>query len=390
MPKMFYTFALLAALLLSLGACSRTEPLEPPPALGETIPGQYIVVLEKPALEAQGGGAPTELDIASVATSLGVQSLGELRSIGGFIAGDVDAAALEQLTADPRVRYAEPDRVVKLSGVQRSPTWGLDRIDDRSLSLDKTFNYSATGSGVNAYVIDSGIKRGNEFGSRIIGGISAINDSRGYSDCNGHGTHVAGTLGGKTYGVAKSVKLYAIRVFGCNGTSSSSKIVSGIDWVTFNHKAPAVANLSMESKGSASIDAAVRAAVAEGVTVVAAAGNGSTNACRISPARVGEALTIGASTRQDGIEGLSNYGGCLDLFAPGEDILSVGLWGKETMTGTSMAAPHVSGVAALILQKSPSASPRTVASRIQGLATKGKLDLEGAAGSPNRLLYTNF
>lgn len=381
---------LLLALLALLAACSQDSQPQEFDVSG-TIPGQYIVTLTKTTLEPQGN-EDARLTLARVATSLGVQSVAELRSIDGFVAAGVDAQTLSRLEADPRVRYAEPDRVVSLSGAQSSPTWGLDRIGNRDLPLDKSFRYTATGSGVNAYVIDTGIKRGlSEFGSRLSGGVSAISDGRGYSDCNGHGTHVAGTLGGKTYGVAKSVKLYAVRVFGCNGSSSTSTIITGIDWVTYNHQSPAVANMSFENARSGALDEAVEAAIREGVTVVAAAGNASSNACNTSPARVGNALTVGASNRQDRPWAFSNYGPCLDLFAPGQDVPSVSLGGGIlTKSGTSMAAPHVSGVAALILQRSPWASPSTVASRIKAAATKGKLTLPSGRGSPNSLLFTNY
>lgn len=380
----------LLALLTLLAACAQDSKL-PEPSLEGAVPGQYIVMLNSTTLSSQSDEA-TELGIAQVASSLGVQSLAELRSVNGFVATGVDEGVLARLEADPRVRYAEPDRIVRLSGTQSNPAWGLDRIGSRSLPLDKKFTYGATGSSVNAYVIDSGIKKGlTEFGSRLVGGVSAINDGRGYSDCNGHGTHVAGTLGGKTYGVAKNVKLYAVRVFGCGGTSSTSAIITGVDWVTFNHKRPAVANMSLEDAKSQALDEAVEAAIDEGVTVVVAAGNGSSNACNVSPARVSRALTVGASNRQDQKWSQSNYGSCLDLFAPGQDVLSVSTGGGgRTMSGTSMATPHVAGVAALVLQRNPSASPSSVASTIKSAATKGKLSLSSSQGSPNSLLYTNY
>ncbi len=390
--KRYVDGAVLLALGILLAACSQgSQPQAQEPGVGDTISGQYIVMLEPETLSAQSGG-DTELAIAQVATSLGVQSLAEFRSVDGFVATDVDEVDLKRLEADPRVRYTEPDRVVRLSATQSNPTWGLDRIDSRNLPLDRTFSYAANGSGVNAYVVDSGIKTGlAEFGSRLVGGVSAISDGRGYSDCNGHGTHVAGTLGGKTYGVAKNVKLYAVRVFGCGGTSSTSTIITGIDWVTYNHRHPAVANMSLENSSSAALDEAVQAAIRDGVTVVVAAGNASTNACNTSPARVGSALTVGASTRQDQKWAQSNYGPCLDLFAPGQDVLSVSTSGSgRTMSGTSMASPHVAGVAALALQRNPSAAPATVANIIKSAATKGKLSLASTQRSPNSLLYNPY
>lgn len=386
-----YKTAFFLPFLVFLASCSHNSQIATPAAdPGNSVPGQFIVVLNGAPLEAQG--SDTQLDIASTALSLGVQNIGELRSIGAFIATGVDAAALARLEADPRVRYVEADRVVTLSGSQSNPTWGLDRSDDRSLPLDKNFTYKATGSGVNAYVVDSGIKTGlSEFGSRLMGGVSAVNDGRGYTDCNGHGTHVAGTLGGKTYGIAKNVKLYAVRVFGCSGNANNSTIISGVDWITFNHVSPAVANLSLESAKSQALDEAVQAAISSGVTVVVAAGNGSSNACNTSPARVISALTVGASTRQDGLWRNTNYGSCLDLFAPGEDVVSAAIGGGSlSASGSSMAAAHVSGVAALILETNRSASPNTVANRIKSAVTKGKLKIPSGKSSPNSLLFTSF
>jgi subtilisin family serine protease len=376
--------------LALLSACGQDARPTAVPTAGDAIAGQYIVALHKPELEVQGGAT---LEPTRVAASLGVQNLGSLKVIGGFVAVGVDKAALARLRADPRVRYAEQDRVVTLSGAQSRPTWGLDRIDERSLPLDTTYRYRADGGGVTAYVIDTGIRKGHpEFGGRLIGGVSAIDDGRGYTDCNGHGTHVAGTLGGKTYGVAKDVLLMAVRVFGCSGSSSNSTIISGVDWVAYNHKTPAVANMSFESRGSRALDEAVKALVAEGVTVTVAAGNGSGNACDVSPARVPGVLTVGASNRRDRLWEGTNYGGCVDLFAPGEDVTSAGLGSSSlTMTGTSMASPHVAGVTALILEQSRNASPSTVISRIKARATSGKLkSSSSSSGSPNRLLYSNF
>lgn len=376
--------------LALLSACGQNARPAAVPAAGDAISGQYIVALRQPEFGVQGGAT---LEPTRVAASLGVQNLGNLRVIDGFIAAGVDRAALARLKADPRVRYAEQDRVVTLSGAQSRPTWGLDRIDERTLPLDSSYRYRADGSGVTAYVIDTGVRKGHpEFGGRLIGGISAIDDGRGYTDCNGHGTHVAGTIGGKTYGVAKDVRLMAVRVFGCNGSSSNSTIISGIDWVSYNHKTPAVANMSFESRGSRALDEAVKALLAEGVTVTVAAGNGSENACNVSPARVPGVLTVGASNRQDRLWEGTNYGSCVDLFAPGEDVTSAGLGSSSlTMTGTSMASPHVAGLAALILERSRNASPSTVISRIKAQTTSGKLkSSSGSSGSPNRLLYSNF
>ncbi len=404
---LFSTFLCVAALL---AACAQTDRPEAQRAVGDVIPGQYIVALQQPESDAESGaeldiqaqGAQVQsiqaqsvqaqsLELARVAASLGVQQVQTLGVINGFVAVGVDKAARLRLESDARVRYVEPDRIVKLSGTQGRPSWGLDRIDQRSLPLNHRYTYRATGRGVTAYVIDSGIREGSEFGSRLVGGVTAIDDGRGYDDCYGHGTHVAGTLGGKTYGVAKNVKLVAVRVFGCNGESSNSAVVGGISWVNFNHTGPAVANLSLESSGSTgsrAIDEAVEALVADNVTVVVAAGNEGSDACNVSPARVPEVLTVGASTRQDKLWSNSNRGRCVDVFAPGENITSAGLRGTLTMSGTSMASPHAAGVAALILEKNRGASPASVIRRLESQTTGGKLS--NTAGAPNRLLHNNF
>ncbi len=375
-------FALLFVAVL-LAACAQTAPPTQQQAAGDAIPGRYIV-----ALQPQPGLRTQRLEPARVAASLGVQNLQTLGVINGFVAAGVDEAALSRLRADARVRYVEQDRVVKLSGTQSRPDWGLDRIDQRNLPLNRSYRYRATGRGVTAYVIDSGIRASSEFGSRLVGGVTAIDDGRGYDDCFGHGTHVAGTLGGRTYGVAKNVKLVAVRVFGCNGESSNSAVVSGIDWVNFNHAGPSVANLSLEASPSRAIDEAVAALVADKVTVVVAAGNEGGDACDVSPARVPEVLTVGASNRQDNLWEGSNRGRCVDVFAPGENVTSAGLRGTLTMSGTSMASPHAAGVAALILEKNRSASPAVVTAKLVARTTGGKLG--NTAGAPNRLLYSGF
>ena len=313
-------------------------------------------------------------------------------AIDGFSARMSDSA-VEQLRQNPDVAYIEADQRVSADATQSPATWGLDRVDQRNLPLNNSYTYNATGQGVTAYIIDTGILAShNEFGGRVGSGYTAINDGRGTTDCNGHGTHVAGTVGGSTYGVAKQVALRPVRVLDCTGNGATSGVIAGVDWVTANHAAgaPAVANMSLGGGVSSALDTAVNNSIADGVTYAVAAGNENTNACNGSPSRVAAALTVGSTTSTDARSSFSNYGSCLDLFAPGSNITSAWYTGNtatNTISGTSMATPHVAGVAALYLQGSPSASPATVGSAITGTATTGVVGNPGT-GSPNRLLYS--
>jgi aqualysin 1 len=354
---------------------------------GEVIPGSYIVVLRE---------APGLARAASVASAMGVASSAMRHvynhALNGF-AADLSPADVERLARDPRVAFIEPDRVVTTQATQSPVTWGLDRIDQRNLPLSNSFTYTRTGSGVHAYIIDTGIRATHvEFTGRVGAGRDIVGNDNDPNDCNGHGTHVAGTVGGTTYGVAKAVTLHAVRVLNCAGSGSNSGVIAGIDWVRLNHVKPAVANMSLGGGASTATDQAVANAVAAGVTMVVAAGNSNANACNYSPARAPSAITVGATTSTDARASYSNFGTCVDIFAPGSSITSA--WrtsntATNTISGTSMASPHVAGVAALYLAGNTGASPATVANALIANATTGVVTGAGT-GSPNRLLFTNY
>jgi aqualysin 1 len=303
------------------------------------------------------------------------------------------AAAVSALQRNANVAYVEADRVFSIDATQTGATWGLDRIDQRDRPLSGTYTYDANGTGVTVYIIDTGIRTTHqEFGGRASSGFTSISDGNGTNDCNGHGTHVSGTIGGSTYGVAKNVSLVAVRVLSCQGSGTTSGVVAGIDWVTGHHSGPSVANMSLGGGASSTLDNAVANSVASGVTYAVAAGNSNANACYYSPARAAAAITVGATTSSDARSSYSNYGSCVDLFAPGSSITSA--WATSdgainTISGTSMATPHVAGVAALVLQGNPNASPATVTQAIESNASLNKVTSAGT-GSPNLLLYSVF
>ncbi|HLE73938.1 MAG TPA: S8 family serine peptidase, partial [Anaerolineales bacterium] len=364
------------------------------PAGVEIIPDAYIVVY-KPginvALEVMNDRAKIE--------KLGGQITDVYTAALQGYAAVLPGAALEQARANPLVDYVIADGVVTISdemqvgaaGTQSSPTWGLDRIDQTNLPLSNSYQFTTRARSVHVYVIDTGIYfQHNEFGGRADKVFDAFGGSG--NDCHGHGTHVAGTIGGANYGVAKKVKLHAVRVLRCDGTGSFSKVIKGVDWVTAHHKSPAVANMSLGGEAYLPMDTAIENSINAGIVYVVAAGNDGLNACNYSPAGTAAAITVGATNKNDGRASFSNYGVCLDLFAPGVGIKSAYIGSPSataTWSGTSMASPHVAGVAALYLALNPSATPAEVATAITNGATSGVVS-SGGTGSPDRLLFSRF
>ena len=313
-------------------------------------------------------------------------------ALNGFAATMGEKAA-RQLAAEGDVAYVQQNGTVKVTATQPNPpSWGLNRIDQRNLPLDTSYTYPNTGSNVTAYIIDTGIRTTHtDFGGRATWGTNTVDGNN--TDCNGHGTHVAGTVGGSAYGVAKGVRLIAVKVLNCAGSGSFAGVAAGIDWVTGHHTSgPAVANMSLGGSGSDPTgESAVRRSIADGVTYAIASGNSSSNACNFTPARVAEAITVNASDSADNRASFSNFGTCTDIFAPGVGITSAWSSGDSatnTISGTSMAAPHVAGGAALILGGSPALTPAQVATTMFTNSTPNKIGNPGS-GSPNRLLFVN-
>ncbi|MFG1867848.1 S8 family peptidase [Micromonospora arborensis] len=355
------------------------------------VPDSYIVVLKDSAVARDRVG--------DTARRLSGRHGGKVaRTYSAALRGfevTVSAGAAARIAADPAVAYVEQNHTVSIYGTQTNPpSWGLDRIDQRNLPLNSSYTYPNTASNVRAYIIDTGVLFGhNDFGGRAVSGYDAV-DGGSADDCNGHGTHVAGTVGGSAYGVAKGVQIVGVRVLNCQGSGTNAQVVAGIDWVTANAVKPAVANMSLGGGANSSIDTAVSNSINSGITYAVAAGNGNAlgvrqNACNYSPARVASAITVGATQNNDAAASFSNFGTCVDILAPGVNITSAWYTGSSatnTISGTSMASPHVAGAAALALSGNPSWSPQQVRDYLVNNSTPNVVTNVGT-GTPNQLLY---
>ncbi|MCW2640704.1 MAG: peptidase in kexin sedolisin [Dactylosporangium sp.] len=350
------------------------------------VRGSYIVVFK------DGMVSPTT--VGTTARGMASKQGGAVRqtwdsAVNGFELRASEKAA-RRLASDPRVAYVEQNQVLHVLATQPNPpSSGLDRVDQRSLPLDRAFTAPATASNVNAYIIDSGIRvTHGDFGGRATFALNAIGDGID-TDCNGHGTHVAGTVGGSSFGLAKKVRLFAVKVVDCNGGGDVASLVNGINFVTRNAVKPAVANMSLGGGASATVDRAVNASIASGVTYAIAAGNENQNACNTSPARVPAAITVGATDQGDVRAGFSNFGACVDIFAPGVNIRSdfaAADNATQVLSGTSMATPHVAGAAALVLALHPNFTPQQVRDSLVNNATPNAVANPGI-GSPTGLLF---
>ncbi|WAS85388.1 MULTISPECIES: S8 family peptidase [unclassified Corallococcus] len=401
-----------ACVLFLLPACQSTgNPIPPPPddtpcrgtasvqtpvrekflTVAKPVSGEYVVVLNEPQ---EGNAAQAPVVVARRLTERfgGKTFHVYTHALRGFAARMSEKQA-RAMSAAPEVAYVQQNGVVTLDESQPDATWGIDRIDQRDLPLNQLYQYQTQGRGVHVYVLDTGLRPTHqEFAGRADIAFDAVGDGRNGVDCNGHGTHVSATVGGTLYGIAKSASLHAVRVLDCAGSGTTAGVLAGVDWVTEHHQSPAVANMSLGGGEDAALDDAVRRSITLGVTYVLAAGNENQDACKRSPARTAEAITVGATTTVDRRASFSNHGDCVDVFAPGEEIFSA--WASDdtatrTLSGTSMAAPHVTGIVALFLEAHPSSAPQEVSAAMTGNATPDKVTNPGRC-SPNRMAYSGF
>jgi subtilisin family serine protease len=366
-------------LLVAAGLAPNAAAAPQPPEKGATAK-TYII---KTKSMASAGGVANTLEAAG----------GEVKNVykrvyPGFSA-KLTAVQVQALKANPRVVSVVADQAVHSTVTQSDPTWGLDRVDQRPTAGDGTYSFDTTGSGATAYIVDTGIRFSHQqFGGRAASGFDFVDDDTDASDCNGHGTHVSGTVGGSTYGVAKGVNLVGVRVLDCEGSGTAEGVIAGIDWVVAHHTGPSVLSMSLAGSAFTPLDAAVQAATAAGVTVVVAAGNEDEDACDLSPARAPSAITVGATDVTDTRAPFSNWGNCVDVFAPGVAVRSSWATADDatnTISGTSMATPHVSGIVARYQQAHPAAAPATVTAALLASATPGTV--VDRKGSPNLLAY---
>jgi subtilisin family serine protease len=391
MPRRTRTAAVTVALVLvacqdasrSGGPTSPSSPANPVAVASDVVPGQYVVMFRNEV--ADPAGLATTLVSALGGTLLHTYTT----AIKGF-AARVPAAGVALLRLNPLVASVEVDQVVTADVTQQMDAngdpWGLDRIDQGALPLSGTYTYTSTGTGVHAYIIDTGIWTLHaEFGGRADNVYDALGATG--LDCNGHGTHVAGTIGAATYGVAKGVALHGVRVLNCAGIGLNSDVIAGVDWVAANHASPAVANMSLGGGASPALNAAVTNLWNAGVFLAVAAGNDNADACQSSPAGASGVYTVAASTKTDAKASFSNWGSCVEAYAPGEGIKSTYLLGTTlTLSGTSMASPHVAGISALYKATFGDAPSASVGNWITTNATTGVIT-GNPSGTPNRLVF---